>query len=93
MKVQGRVFKWQPSTWQSILCPWDKAAAQFPPKDSSGHPQGQLCGGDCKVLAAVEGLRTALHPGKQVQERWPLQVLVRGLPPALNAPVNWEPAG
>lgn len=32
MKVQDRVFKWQPSTWQSILCPWDKAVAQFPPK-------------------------------------------------------------
>lgn len=34
-KGPGQGFKCQHRTWQSILCPWDKAAAQFPPKDSS----------------------------------------------------------
>lgn len=70
-KGPGHRFKWQPRNWHSILCPRAKAAEQLPPKGSSGHPWGQLFGGVCKILAAVEGPSTALHLGKQVHEKCP----------------------
>lgn len=71
VKVQGRGFKWQPRTWQSIPCLRDKAA-QFPHEDSSGHPPWeQLHGGGRKVLTVSEAPRAAPHLGKQFKARQP----------------------
>lgn len=92
VKVPGQGFKRQPRTWQSILCPTDKAV-QFPREDSSGHPLwGQLCGGG---HGSWQSLRLPGQPLTSESSSRPgsPQVLVRGLQqPQTTAPSPKCPA-